>query len=584
MSSCKKSGMTRDFFAALFLFAITFFVYREALEGGLVWDATSYLVNNSYITAFRWENIKWMFSTFYLSNWHPLTWLSYTLDYVIYGKIWGVALTNVILHCTNTILVFIFTLVLIKSAYKNQDFLAAFTAALFFGIHPQHVESVAWLAERKDVLCLLFILLTFISYISYARESINKKRAIYYSMSLLFFVLALLSKPMAVTLPALLIIIDFYPLGRLKIKPWSQIKGVLLDKIPFVSLSLFVVVITILAQDKAINSLDNFSIKARFFNVFDSYILYISKFIFPVRLLPVYYDFSDINSTFSLVPFVGFFLISILSTYYFFQGKKYFLASWLFYVVALLPVIGIVKIGMQSSADRYAYLPTLPFYILVGYSISFLFFYTRSLLIKGITILSIVTLGTLLISATSKQVLVWNNELALWSYIIKVDPDHGIAHSALGDIYFHNNKYKEAIKHYEYANSLRKLIPYSVPRLALCYLKEDQLKKALHVYRNIIEYKADVGSIPIGCFYYNAGLLYIKQGLVEAGKDYLAMVDNKNSPEEFDQARKLLARLDDHNQGRPQKENMVALPKYCEKMQFVTVDGTYITEKRYLNK
>jgi len=251
----------------LVLFGITLIAYKDALKGGLVWDAGGYLIDNPYIMALSWDNIKWMFSTFYMYNWHPLTWLSYALDYWLYGAIWGVALTNIILHCVNTILVFIFALFLIcahrqqGTLFKdinNQDFVSALVAALLFGIHPQHVESVAWLAERKDVLCLFFVLLTFIFYMVYARLEVSRKRIIYYWVTLACFVMALLSKPMAVTIPFLLILGDFYPLKRVSLKDignisrinWSLIKKLFLDKLPFVFLSLVLMAITLFAQTK----------------------------------------------------------------------------------------------------------------------------------------------------------------------------------------------------------------------------------------------------------------------------------------------------------------------------------------------
>jgi len=558
----------------------TFIAYSDALKGGLVWDANSYLIDNPYITKFNLENIKWMFTTFFLSNWHPLTWLSYALDYWLYEAIWGVALTNIILHGANTILLFFFTLTLINISgqpgtlfknIKDQDLVAAFFVAILFCIHPQHVESVAWLAERKDVLCLFFVLLTFILYIIYTRIETGFKRAIYYCLALVFFIMALLSKPMAVTVPFLLVLGDFYPLKRMLeensdtlIVNWHSIRKSIFEKLPFFLGSLAVMVITMSAQTAAINPLDKFGLQLRFLNAVKSYFFYISKMFFPINLLPLYNDFPKEDDLMNFIYVGGFFMVNILFLYLWLKNYKYWLISWLFYVIALAPVIGIVKVGSQSLADRYVYLPTIPFYILIGIGFSILLFKIKHLFLKAVFLFSIIGLCCILLIKTQSQIVVWQNELYLWNYIVKILPNHGPANTGLGNYYFNNGYYEKAIEHYRTASNSGELIAYSIPAWAISYLKLNKLNEALLIYKFILENKTDVG-IPMSCIYYNIGLIYARQNLIDYAKQSLLLVLS-DSPEEFINAHRLLSKMEYGSSNQLQeKNNMFSAYQYCEK-------------------
>lgn len=569
---------------------VTFFAYKDALKGGLVWDAGGYLIGNPYIESLSWANIKWMFSTFYMYNWHPLTWLSYALDYFIYGEIWGVALTNVLFHCANASLVFMFVLVLTDAFYQRklsfrhrnkEELVSAFFAALLFGIHPQHVESVAWLAERKDVLSLFFILITFIFYIYYVRsEKIN--RCYYYLASLISFALALLSKPMAVTVPFLLIIGDFYPLGRLlkkkddSLKEWWLLVGrLLIEKLPFLLLSFIVMFITIKAQGAAINPLEKFGFQDRVFNSFNSYIVYISKFLFPVNLIPLYNDFPSSGDYYNWVPVIAFVFITFLAIYLCFKRQNcYWIAAWLFYLISLLPVIGLVKVGAQSSADRYTYLPTIPFYILIGCGFSMLIFRLKFIFNKTLILLSAIILVIVLTIMTQSQVVVWKNELYLWNYIVKIEPDHGPANTGLGGFYFNQGDYENAIKYYRNAGKSGGILVYSFAPWAISYLKLERLNEAMLVYKQVLEKNIDIG-IPKSCIYYNIGLIYARQGMLEYAKQSLRLV-GLDSAEEFYKARMLLSDIDNNQLTFENgKLKTFASYQYCEKYRVYTAGHVY---------
>jgi tetratricopeptide (TPR) repeat protein len=552
----------------LILFGATFFTYKEALNGGLAWDAGSYLLDNPFIMSFCWENIKWMFTTFYLSNWHPLTWLSYTMDYVVYRDIWGVALTNIILHCANSALVFIFSLVIINIHYNrkniafnqspNNELLAAFIAALLFGLHPQHVESVAWLAERKDVLCQLFVLTTFICYMAYVRSGENRKRNGYYLLTLVCFLMALLSKPIAVTVPILLLIGDFYPLQRVLIEEfgWSQIRKILIEKIPFFALSLMLALLTLAAQTAAIAPLDKFSLQVRLLNASKSAIVYISKLLFPINLLPLYDEFPNPANFSSLIPVITILLITVVFLYLWFKKQKFWLAAWMFYLVALLPVAGIVQVGVQSTADRYAYLPTVPFYILIGCGFSSLFYWLKAIYLRVAVLLGMATIAIILSAMTGNQIPIWKSDLFLWKYITKVLPEHGPAHTNLGIVYFNQGNYEKAIEHYEKAGSLGKIFLEALPHWALSYLQLGRLDQALQIYKMILERKEEIKKefkVPISCIHYNVGLIYARKNQIDKAKEFFVQVE-LDSPEEFFIARRLLAiiesnRLEQNNGG-----------------------------------
>ena len=286
----------------LLLVSAVYFAYHDALNNDFqAWDTKAYVVDNVHIQAFTWENIQWMFTAFYKSNWHPLTWLSHATDYALFGlNPWGHHLVNLIIHSLNTILFFGLVIVLIsfKSAtgnisqlapINNKTLLAAGIAALLFSIHPQHVESVVWIAERKDVLCLFFILLASLCYVFYN----TAQTARWYLATLLSFVLALLAKPMAVTFPVILLLLDVYPLHRTRLTnsfatvSWYKL---FIEKIPFFALTLFSIIITIVAQHQggAIPTTEMLGIEIRFLNAFNSLIFYISKFLFPIGLSPYY--------------------------------------------------------------------------------------------------------------------------------------------------------------------------------------------------------------------------------------------------------------------------------------------------------
>ncbi|MCK5717553.1 MAG: hypothetical protein KAH77_08690 [Thiomargarita sp.] len=418
--------------------------YYDALNNQFIWDTQGYVVDNAHIRAFNGENLYWMFSQFYGGNWHPLTWLSHSLDYALFGlNPWGHHFVNLLIHCFNSLLVFI--LVIILKPTDHKTILAAGIAALLFGIHPQHVESVVWVAERKDVLCLFFILLSLLSYVFY----VSKAQATYYFLTFFCFLLALLSKPMAVTFPVILLLIDIYPLKR-TYAPYKLI----VEKIPFFMLTVCSIVLSLLAQHQAgaMSSLETVDLSFRILNAFNSVIFYISKFFFPIHLSPFYPLQPALFHYSMLIPVLSVCLITVVCGYLWIQKKYYWLITWLFYLVTLSPVIGIIQVGNQAAADRYVYLPTIPFYILLGFGFAKIFYAEKIKRIFRLGIfMALFLISVILIQLTQKQSTIWKNELTFWTYILAYAPNNALAQNnlvvAYNDIlsaYIHSNQFENA--------------------------------------------------------------------------------------------------------------------------------------------
>jgi len=482
---------------AIALVLTIFFFYHEALNNELLnWDTKAYIIDNPQIQSLTWEHLKWMFTAFYVANWHPLTWLSHAIDYALYGlNPWGHHLTSLIFHSLNTLLVFTLALVILKFP-PNQTLVAAGLAALLFGIHPQHVESVVWVAERKDVLCLFFTLLTLLTYCTIRRHT------------LLFFTLALLTKPMAVTIPFLLLLLDVYPLQRTSLTTPNQAepyRKLLLEKIPFLLLAVISSVITLFAQAAAIASANEVNFSLRLLNAANSLIFYLSKFIFPVLLSPFY----PFPSQLSWYPVLAGLLITFVSGYLWTKNQPYWLISWLFYIISLLPVIGLIQVGSQAAADRYAYLPTLPFYLLIGV-------YASHRLVR-VSLLMVISV--LLGYMTYQQIFIWRNDVTLWQQVVLYYPDSPETHHRLGNAYQRVGDYEKAIAHYLLIQNMN--VRGNSQQLALTYLKMHKLPEALKIYQTMLKQPINLGE-ELDEVYYNIGWIYYQQHRLAEARQFIA--------------------------------------------------------------
>lgn len=537
------------FIAVTLIFLATWSSYQETLKNHFLSDSVSYLVDNPFITRFSFSNLQWMLTTLHHSNWHPLTWLSFTMDYWLYGGLeaWGFHLTNVIIHGINSGLLFFLTLVVLGLCmpvrqrryplrYDNKALLSAFIAALFFAVHPQHVESVAWVAERKDVLFLLFFLLSLLSYSAYAVTLANKKMR-WYVMAILSFVLSIASKPMAVTLPAVLLLMDIYPLRRtplisseidsIRTTPYFTI---LLEKVPFALITGAVIGLTVTAQSKATVAISNISLLERSINAFDSIIFYIRKFIIPIDFSPLYLHpylaSGDIDPS-HYISVLGCVLITVLAVYVWRQQHYAPLASWLFYLVTLSPVLGIIQVGIQSVADRYAYLPTIPIYFFLAAGI-FKCLNAASDRFKFVVVITAFALSMLLVLLTERQVKVWQNRITLWSHAIRISPDNGYAHGNLGAALYLYGYYDEADIQFEWAHKRQQLGENLTGAYILNSIKLNKYLKVLELnIAALFRYNEKSSHVDYSkdCLIYNIGWSYFNLGRFKQALYWLQLVD-----------------------------------------------------------
>lgn len=494
------------YFIAFIIALLTFIVYLPALQNGFVnWDDDVYVYKNSNIQSLDLGFLRWVSSAVVSANWHPLTLLSYATDYAIWGlNPVGYHLSNIILHALNTFLVFVLTYKLISFG-KFPAVFASAIAAILFGLHPLHVESVAWVSERKDVLCALFFLLTIISYIGYISDA--SKRLFYYSMSLVFFILSLTSKPMAVSLPFVLLLIDCYPFDRLKT---FGAKRLIAEKIPFLLLSFLSSIITIWAQNEggALKTLEKLPLLDRIFVAGRAYIFYLEKMFLPLDLAPLYpYPIKNIFSSpeylASLIALIIITIVAILS----FRKSRLLLAVWLYYIITLMPVIGIVQVGGQAAADRYMYIPSIGPFLACGVFVGLI--YQRSSNKLRASIISVLLLATgLLVSITINQIKIWLDPVTLWSHEIRLFPDRAsVAYNSRGIVYSDKKNIDLALKDFNKAIAINPQYQGAYNNRGLIYRSIGKYTQAIDDFNKAIDINLEQAIT-----YYNRGGTYISLG------------------------------------------------------------------------
>ena len=345
-------------------------VYWPVLGNGFVYDDEQYVIGNPHVTGgLTLKNLWWALGSNYAANWHPITWMSHMLDCQLFGlNPMGPHLVNLLLHAANTLLVFVFLRGATGSLWRS------FMVAAFFGWHPLHVESVAWIAERKDVLSAFFGLLTLIFYVRYVRRlkadgresdpasrPLNTWASTDYWVALLFFALGLMSKPMLVTWPFVLLLLDYWPLKR--IQNWKRL---VLEKAPFSALVLLDCVMTFVAQRHggAMVPVENTPISIRMGNATISYCSYLWKLLCPDNLC-VLYPYPTVMVIWKVLLAVG--VLLGISGYMVMRRQRhpFLLMGWLWYCGTLVPVIGLVQVGPQAMADRYSYIPSLGVFVAI---------------------------------------------------------------------------------------------------------------------------------------------------------------------------------------------------------------------------
>jgi protein O-mannosyl-transferase len=519
--SLKKNPVSRPRLIALLLALTTLLAYLPATHNGFVnYDDPDYVTHNQVVqNGLTWAGIQWAFTTWHASNWHPLTWLSLMLDAQLFGLNAGAFhFVNVLFHAANTALLFLLLFRLTRSLWSG-----AFIAALF-AWHPLHVESVAWVSERKDVLSVFFALLALLSYTRYAQSRSKKTEnrrpktgiatstfnaqpaALNYSLTLLFFAFSLLAKPMFVTLPCVLLLLDFWPLQRfpdLKLSR-STLLRLGMEKWPFFLLTAILCVITCLAQHAAVIPLQKVSLGLRLENSLVSYVRYVFKIFWPTHLA---FFYPLVAPTVGKLVAAAIFLGAIsLCTWRTRRAHPYLLIGWLWFLGTLVPVIGLVQVGEQAMADRYSYFPSIGIFIMVTFGVRDLM--KRFKLAKAPIISVAVLILAACLALTEKQVRYWRNDESLFGHAVAVTKNNEVAYLNLGSALEKQGRKAEAMADYRKALAIN-------PNRADTYNNiGDLLDETGHPHEALAEYKKALQLNP------NAMLAHVNLGalLVELGR------------------------------------------------------------------
>jgi tetratricopeptide (TPR) repeat protein len=437
------------------LFGLVVWTFLPALHNGFVnYDDDVYVTGNAHVQGgLSPASVVWSFTSMDASNWHPLTWLSHMADCSLYGlSPEGHHFTSVLLHAINTVLLFVWLRRMTGAGWRSL-----FVAAVF-GLHPLRVESVAWVAERKDVLSTLFGLLALMCYSRYVEQFKiqNSKFKIAYFLSLLFFVFSLMSKPMLVTLPFVLLLLDWWPLQRIRNAEcgMQNFKLLFLEKIPFFVLAAASCAVTYLAQKHggAMVLMAGQPFPARVENALVSYCRYLGKLFWPDHLAVVY-PVVDHWTTLVVALAVALLLAVSAAALILRRSHPYLLTGWFWFLGTLVPVLGLVAVGEQSMADRYTYFPLIGVLLMVAWGAEELTQSWRSQAF-ALTAASLIIIGTCIL-LTRQNIVYWKNSETLFRHVIAATRDNYSAHCSLGNALMSAGRPDEALAEFQTAVSLK---------------------------------------------------------------------------------------------------------------------------------
>lgn len=480
------------------LIAVNLFIYAQVRRHEFIhWDDPGYVSQNSEVArGLTWEGVGWAFTTGYQANWHPLTWLSHMLDVELFGMTPGAHhAVSVFFHIANTLLLF-WILFRMTAAVGRSAFVAGLFAA-----HPLHVESIAWTAERKDVLCMFFTLLSIWAYLAYVR----KPSALLRLSAAALFALALMAKPMAVSLPFLLILLDFWPLGRLRFGAgqWRAWLRLIREKALWIAIALASGATTLLVQWRggSFVGMDARPWGSRAANALASYVAYLRDMIWPANL-SVFYPFTSLPALWIFACFLALAGVSVLAIRL--AGRHpYLFVGWMWYLAALVPVIGLVQVGSQARADRYTYLPLIGIFIVAAWGITKMFERLRS----GKVPLAIAggVLVCALAVAARTEAGYWKNGVVLWSHALDSHPESYLAHLNLGNEYFNRGDEAAALRHFREALRLSPNSAESHNSIGVALLKQGDaagalkhFRLAVHLKPNYAEARRNLGARLVG--------------------------------------------------------------------------------------
>jgi Flp pilus assembly protein TadD len=484
----------------LLLIATTLAVYAPAVQHGFInYDDDRYVTSNSEVRAgINRITISWAFTTFEQANWHPLTWISHELDCQFFQlNPFGHHLTNILLHALDVLLLFLILQWLTGSMWRSA------TVAALFAVHPLNVESVAWVAERKSVLSMFFLLLTIAAYGWYVRKP-NIGR---YLVVAGLLAAGLMSKPMVITLPFVLLLLDYWPLQRmrppggqnsLENNGWNEglnvpgeqsIPSLLLEKIPLFLLSVVSAIITMIVQRAggAVVSTARASLWLRIANATLSYGLYVKKMFWPSRLA-LLYPYPHSLPIWKVV-LAALFLIAVTCIVFRFRKRRYLTVGWFWYLGTMVPMIGLVQVGNQAMADRYAYLPMIGIFIMLVWGLADWAHYAsiEPRYLGGMGAAAIVVLSFV----TSRQLSYWKDDFTLWTHALQINSNNFVAENNLGLALMRDGQHDEAIKHFRTAAVIEPADPTSQFNLGVFAQEQGDLKQSMARYEAVLQLTSD---------------------------------------------------------------------------------------------
>jgi protein O-mannosyl-transferase len=478
-----SSPQQRTVILCLVLVAATLAVYNPVNRNAFVnFDDDHYITGNPHVLAgLNWDTVKWAFTNYYEANWHPLTWLSHALDAQLFGlNPVGHHYTNVILHALNAVLLFL----LLQSA-TGFTWRSLMVAALF-ALHPVNVESVAWASERKNVLSMMFLLLALLAYGWYARRPAVGR----YTLVAALFACGLMSKPQVITLPFLLLLWDYWPLGRFSRDP-GKAPALLLEKLPFFLMSLASAVVTMQAQKAggAIHSPILYPFWLRLENAIVSYSRYIGKAFWPASLSPLYPHPLDLLRFWQVIASAA---LLLTVTAFVIRNRRhgYLVTGWFWFLGALVPMIGLVQVGEQAMADRYAYLPFVGLFVMVCWGVGE-WGDSRRISAAWLAVPALAAIAVLSV-LTYRQIGYWRDSETLWSYALRVTSVRSYkAHFNLAVTYDAEGRYDEAVQQFREAIDPRDDDPRIHLGLGIYDQRHGHVPEAVEEFQAVLRLSSD---------------------------------------------------------------------------------------------
>lgn len=470
---------------------LTLFVYADVLRFDFVsYDDRIYVSENKRIlSGLSWDNVTWALTHFYDSNWFPLTLISHMADVELYGVRAGLHhMNNVLFHTANSVLLFILWRRLFSNHWGSNWMSAVIAAA--FALHPVHVESVAWVSERKDVMSAFFWILAMLSYVRYA----GRPKTASYIIVTVFFILALMTKPMPVTLPFVLLLLDYWPLGRISgvspephpdIYETRPLKALIIEKLPLFIISAISAAVTLAAQTSggSVASLQKIPLVFRIENAAVSYLKYVYNTVFPYKLSILYPMPSQISPLHAIMAAALVILISAAALWK--AGKLPFLfTGWFWFLGTLVPVIGLVQAGQQAMADRYNYMPSVGLFLIASAGIPALL--NKQGRHYGVIIVAATAIAVMCVS-TNNQLQYWKNSITLYKHAIDATNNNKVAYYNLGIVYAEMGRYDDAIKCYENALRISPADCDALHNLGTALMNKGSLDEASACFMRVIE-------------------------------------------------------------------------------------------------